>query len=62
MGQEAFVDRIHATPAVNGRGRLNNVPAHFDMVLIQTEEERNNEATKGTYLEGMFETQFLFYI
>ena len=65
VGQEAFVDHIHATPAlaVKGRGCLNDVPAHFDMALIRVEEERNNEATKGTYLEGMFETwtHFVFF-
>ena len=54
VGQLSFVDRIRATPAVNGRGRLNDVPAHFGMALIRAEDELNNEATKGTYLEGMF--------
>ena len=65
MGQKAFVNRIRATPAVNDRGRLNNIPAHFDVALIRAEDERNNEATKGTYLEGMIDLKldsvFLFY-
>ena len=55
VGCEAFVDRIRATPVVGGRGRLSDVPAHFDMALIQVEDERNNQATKGTYLEGAFD-------
>ena len=53
VGQEAFVDRIRATPAVKGSGRLHDVPAHFDIALIRAEDDRNSEATKGTYLEGM---------
>jgi hypothetical protein len=54
VGQLSFLDRIRATPAVIGRGRLNDVPAHFGMALIRAEDELNNEATKGTFLEGMF--------
>ena len=52
--QESFIDQIRATPAVKGHGCLNDVPEHFNMALIQPEDERNNEATKGTYLEGIF--------
>ena len=55
VGQQAFIDRIRATPSVSGHGRLNDVPAHFDTALIRAEDERGNEATKGTYLEGKFE-------
>ena len=44
------VDRIHATPEVPAHAQLKAVPAHFDTVLVQTEEE--NEHTRGTYLEG----------
>jgi hypothetical protein len=55
VGQQAFIDRIRATPAVSGRGRLSDIPAHFDMALIRVEDERSNEATKGTYLEGVFD-------
>ena len=69
MGQETFIDQIHATPAVKGHGCLNDVPEHFDMALIQSEDERDNEATKGTYLEGIshlklfcFLTHFLFIL
>ena len=54
VGQRSFIDRIRATPAVSDRGRLSDVPAHFDFALIQAEEESNNEVTKGTYLEGEF--------
>ena len=54
MGRDSFVDCIRATPTVEGRGRLNNVPGHFDMALIRVEDDKNNEATKGTFLEGMF--------
>ena len=46
---------IRATPAVIGRGRLNDIPAHFDTNLIRAEDERNDESTKGTYLEGVFD-------
>ena len=62
VGRETFTDRIRATPAVKGCGRLNDVPEHFDMALIQSEDERHNEATKGTYLEGFFhlKLEFLF--
>jgi len=54
VGQQAFVDRIRAMPAVSGRGCLSDVLAHFDMALIRVEDERSNDATKGTYLEGAF--------
>jgi hypothetical protein len=54
VGQDAFVDRIRATRAVSGRGRLSDVPAHFDMAVIRADDERGNEATKGTYLEGIY--------
>ena len=71
VGWETFIDRIHATPAVKGHGHLNDVPEHFDIALIQSEDERNNEATKGTYLEGifhlklnsvLFSNSFFFYL
>jgi hypothetical protein len=55
VGQQSFIDRIRATPRVSGRGRLSDVPAHFDTALIQVEDERTNEATKGSYLEGMYD-------
>ena len=55
VGQQAFVDRIRATPAVSGCGRLSDIPAHFDMALIRAEDEGSNEATKGTYLDGAFD-------
>ena len=55
VSHEAFIDRIHAKPAIEGRGHLNNFSAHFDMVLIRVEDERDNEATKGAFLEGEFE-------
>jgi hypothetical protein len=55
VGRQTFIDRIRATSAVSGRGRLTDVPAHFDMALIRMEDERSNEATKGTYLEGVFD-------
>ena len=55
MGQQAFVDRICATPTVSGCGHLSGVPAHFDMALIRAEDEGSNKATKGTYLDGVFD-------
>ena len=55
VARDGFIDRIRATPSVKGRGRVGDVPAHFDIALIRTEEERNNEATRGTFLEGVFE-------
>ena len=54
VGLQGFMDRILATPAISGRGRLGDVPAHFDIALIRAENERGNEATKGTSLEGKF--------
>ena len=54
VGRQASFDRIRTMPAVKAHGQFNNVPAHFDIALIQTEDERNNEATKWTYLEGKF--------
>ena len=45
-----FVDRIRATPEVPAHARSKAVPAHFDTVLVRTEEV--NEHTRGTYLEG----------
>ena len=69
VGQETFIDWIRATPAVKGCGHLNDVPEHFDMAFIQSEDERDNKATKGTYLEGIshlklfcFLTHFFFYL
>ena len=44
------VDRIRATPEVPAHARSKAVPAHFDTVLVRTEEV--NEHTRGTYLEG----------
>ena len=44
------VDRIRATPEVPAYARIKAVPAHFDTVLVRTEEV--NEHTRGTYLEG----------
>ena len=54
VGRETYIDRIRATPAVKGPGRLKDVPAHFDMALVRAEDEMDNESTKGTYLEGEF--------
>ena len=62
VGRQAFVDRIRATPAVSGRGRLSSVPAHFDMAFIRAEDEQSNEATKGTYLEGTFDFILVYYV
>ena len=63
VGQQGFMDRIHATPAISGCGCLGNVPAHSDIALIRVEDKRGNEATKGTSLEGKFYLIFdiLFY-
>jgi hypothetical protein len=57
-------DRIRATPEVPAHARLKAVPAHFDTVLVRTEEV--NEHTKGTYLEGnvfqvFYRTKLTFY-
>jgi hypothetical protein len=48
--RKVTVDRIRATPEVPAHARHKAVPAHFDTVLVRTEEV--NEHTKGTYLEG----------
>ena len=48
--QNATVNRIRATPEVPAHARRKAVPAHFDTVLVRTEEV--NEHTKGTFLEG----------
>ena len=45
------MDRIRATPEVPAHVRLKAVPAHFDTVLVRTEEV--NEHTTGTFLEGI---------
>ena len=50
--QKVTVDRIRATPEVPAQARHKAVPAHFDTVLVRTEDV--NEHTKGTYLEGFF--------
>ena len=44
------MDQIRATPEVPAHARSKAVPAHFDTVLVWTEEV--NEHTRGTYLEG----------
>ena len=62
VGQETFIDQIRATPAVKGCGCLNDVPEHFGMALIQSEDERDNEATKGTYLEGIFHLKLFCFL
>jgi len=49
--QNITVDRIRATPEVPAHERSKAVPAHFDTVLVRTEEV--NEHTRGTYLEGL---------
>ena len=46
-------DRIRATPAVKGRAGRQGTDAHFDTVLVRTDDERNNQATRGTFLEGV---------
>ena len=48
--QNVTVDRICATPEVPAHARSKPVPAHFDTVLVRTEEV--NEHTRGTYLES----------
>ena len=48
--QNVTVDQIRATPEVPAHARSKAVPAHFDTVLVQTEEV--NKHTRGTYLEG----------
>lgn len=50
-GRTGYIDRIRATPAIPAQGLTKEVPSHFDVVLVQT-EDRNNPSTKGTYLEG----------
>jgi hypothetical protein len=52
-GRLNHFDRIRATPAVNGRAGRRGTDAHFDMVLVRTDDEGNNQATQGTFLEGV---------
>lgn len=51
-GRSKDFDRIRATPAVEGRAGRQGTDAHFDTVLVHTDDERNNQATRGTFLEG----------
>jgi hypothetical protein len=51
-GRSKDFDRIRATPAVEGRAGRQGTDAHFDTVLVHTDDERNNQATQGTFLEG----------
>jgi hypothetical protein len=61
VGRQGFVDRIRATPNISGRGRLSDVPAHFDLALIRVDDESTNEATKGTFLEGEYDLKLDHY-
>ena len=51
-GSSLLVDRIRTTPKVTGdRSKAKSATAHFDTVLVQT-DNRDNQHTKGTWLEG----------
>jgi hypothetical protein len=51
-GRLNHFDRIRATPAVKGRAGRQGTDSHFDTVLVRIDDEGNNHATQGTYLEG----------
>ena len=53
-GRSNHFDRIRATPAVIDKGCAGRwgIDAHFDTVLVRA-NERNNQATRGTFLEGV---------
>ena len=46
----------------NGHGHLSDVPTHFNMALIWTDEEKSNGAIKGTYLEGVSDFILIFIL
>ena len=51
-GSTHFVDRIRTTPIIPAeRSKTKSTPAHFDTVLVRT-EDMDNPHTKGTWLEG----------
>ena len=51
-GSQPLISQIHATPTVPAHGRSKAVTEHFNTVLVQT-DDKDNQHTKGTYLEGM---------
>ncbi|KAJ7585819.1 hypothetical protein C8J56DRAFT_1026947 [Mycena floridula] len=53
VGRVDARNRIRATPFVPKRGRKAAIPAHFDTVLVQRGDEKENETTKGTSVQGL---------
>ncbi|KAG6913838.1 hypothetical protein DXG01_003989 [Tephrocybe rancida] len=54
VGQVNATERVRCTPAVTGAAGKPPVNAHFDTVLVRREDELDNEATRGTVLQGAF--------
>jgi hypothetical protein len=54
VNRVGHLDRIRATPLVKGRAGRQNTNAHFDTILVRTGDSRetDNEATRGTFLQG----------
>lgn len=50
-GRQDFSYRVRATPPTTGRKAI---AGHFDTVLVRAEDERGNEHTTGTYLDGTY--------
>ena len=59
-GRIDFLQRIHAVPLTPGSRR--DSPTTFDIVLVRTEGEARNQATKGTYLEGALTALLLYAV
>ncbi|KAJ7588279.1 Zn-finger domain-containing protein [Mycena floridula] len=66
VGRVDARNRIRATPFVPKRGRKAVIPAHFDTVLVQQGDEKENETTKGTSVQGLLQlksvSSFLFHL
>ncbi|EDR12094.1 uncharacterized protein LACBIDRAFT_323116 [Laccaria bicolor S238N-H82] len=54
-GHINFLQHIRAVPIIPGSQQ--DSPATFDIVLVRTEGKERNQATKGTYLEGLWVAQ-----
>ena len=61
-GSSHFMDRIRTSPKVLAdRSKTKSTPAHFDTVLVRT-EDMDNPHTKGTWLEGKLVLVLSFFL
>ena len=61
VGQQGFMDHIHATPAISGCGCLGNVPTHSDIALIWVEDKRGTKQQKVLLWKVSFTWYSTFY-